>query len=252
MKLFKYYKSAQAGLNQQAKQRGLLLGCSFLYITIVYLFSQVFKSVGAEPIRLWYLAVTEWIIISATPAAFQIASDLKSGQVAYFSLRPIHYLYFRLSDAFGKFLVKFIILECLCLAIGYALTGFFPCKISTWLIGNFLVLAGALLYMLISMSIGLSAFWLREIDSLFYMNLTATFCFGGLIIPLAFYSPLFRTISSYTPYPSILAAPSEWMTGQSVNILSAFLEWSMWMIVSGIIMHILYNRCLKTLAEEGG
>ncbi len=248
----KYWASISIAIRQQLAQRGQLVGRFFLYVVIVYLFHQVFESVQAPASRLWYLAITEWVILSAPPLAFQLAEDINSGQIAYFMLRPMHFLSVRLMECIGSFMVRFILLGLSCVGLGFYLTGYFPGDIMAWMLGIIFSILAVLLYNTLLILIGLCAFWLRDIKTLIYLNLTATFCFGGLIVPLSFYTPAIKTISFCTPYPWILWWPAEFMTGGDVNVWLALINWGFWMLLLWSLIAFAYQRGIKSFVIEGG
>lgn len=239
-------------INHQCSLKGLLVGRVVLYFSIVYVFCQVFRSVEATSIRIWYIAITEWIILSAPPIGMSIEQDIRSGQIAYFLLRPMHYLTMRLLEALGILAVRFILLGFCCIALGWCLTRSFPTDIIHWALGMGLGVMGLILYTLIVVLIGLGSFWLREVQAIIYLNLSATFCFGGLIIPLEYYSPWLQKLCFLTPYPWILWAPAQWMTGGVISGSDAVLGWSVWVFIIFSVMQILYRKCLKSLVVEGG
>lgn len=248
----KYWASIEISIYHQLQQRGQLLGRLFLYLVIVYLFHQIFQSVNAPPERLWYLAITEWLILSTPPLAFQISDDINSGQMAYFILRPMHYLQLRLSECLGTIIVRFTILGLFCVGLGYTLSGFFPGNALTWILGIVFGLLSVVLYNLLLVLIGLCAFWLKDIKTLLYLNLTATFCFGGLIVPLSFYSPWVRTLSFCTPYPWILWGPAEYISGGTLHMVQAMLGWGFWILLLSALIILFYRQGLKTFVLEGG
>jgi len=248
----KYLSGIHISVQQQFANRGLFVGRIFLYLSVVYLFYQVFHAVSATPERIWYLAITEWLILSTAPLAFQICDDIKSGQIAYFMLRPLGYLSYRFCDGLGSILVRFVVLEACCLGLGYGLTGMIPGSLLTWLLGSLVGFLAVILYTVLGMLIGLLSFWIREIQTVVYLNLTATFCFGGLIVPLEFYSETLRFFCFSTPYPWILWWPAQLLTGAKINFFATFLGWGTWMVILCLIIHFLYQKCLQAFVAEGG
>jgi ABC-2 type transport system permease protein len=248
----KYIASIVISIRQQLAQRGQLLGRTFLYLIIVCLFHQVFQSVNAPKERLWYLAITEWIALSTAPIAFQIAQDIRSGQIVYFMLRPLHYLALRFYECMGVSLVRFTLLGVGCIGFSFYLTGFFPTSGFVWIMGTLFSFLSVILFTLLSMLIGLFSFWLKEIQPLIYLNLTMTFCFGGLIVPLGYYSNFFKKLSFCTPYPWILWWPADYMTGGSAPFETALLAVGVWIGVISIGIIFLYKRCLNSFVSEGG
>lgn len=244
--------SITIAIQQQLTQRGQLLGRAFLYLMVVYLFYHVFQSVGAPIERVWYVAVTEWVILSTPPLYLKIAQDLRSGQMVYFILRPMSYLLFRFYEGMGILIVRFILTGILCLCLGFYLTRHFPGDFIHWLLGVLFCLLSIILYSLISILIGLCSFWIKEIHPLYYLNFTAMASFGGLLIPLDYYSETLRTIGFCTPYPWILWWPAQWITNAKVDIGYALFAWGFWMLMILLLIKLVYNHCLNHFVEEGG
>jgi ABC-2 type transport system permease protein len=250
----KYLANITLAARLQLANRAQLIGRIILYMMIVYLFFQIFQSVKAGPNRVWYVAVTEWIMLSTPPLALQIEQDIRNGQIAYFLLRPMNYLSLRFTEAFGGFIIRYVILGMLCLFLGFVLTRTIPNPLSSWCFGIMIGFMGIILYSLILTLIGIFSFWIKEIHPILYLNLTATFCFGGLIVPLSFYSESFRQICFLTPYPWILSWPAETMTGMMTwqNHLYALGGWFFWVCLLTLLIHILYRRTMHSFIVEGG
>lgn len=248
----KYLASIKISIRQLLAQKSKMLGRLILYPTVIFLFYQVFQSVDQNPNRFWYLAITEWIILSTFPVAFRISEDIQSGQITYSLLRPMHYLWIRLCECAGISFVLFLELGALCLCIGFLLTHEIPGTLSSWLIGSVFAILGIILYTMIGILIGLFAFWFTEIQNLIYLNLTATFCFGGLIVPLEFYSESFRNFCFMTPYPWILWWPASFILGKSIALETAFLSFGIWMVLISTLIVFLYRKCMNAFVLEGG
>ncbi len=248
----KYWASIMIAFHQQLAQRGQLVGRILLYLIIVYLFHQVFQSVGAPMERLWYLAVTEWLILSTPPLGFRIAQDIDNGQIVYFMLRPAHYLNLRFFESCGEFSVRFFFLGICCLGLGWVLTSTIPGDIISWCLGILISILAVWLNIMIAILIGVCAFWIRDIKTLIFLNLTATFCFGGLIVPLDFYSPIMRALCFCTPYPWVLWGPAETITRGSLNPAWAFLGWAVWMVILTAAIQWLYRKGINSFVAEGG
>lgn len=249
----KYWASFNIALQHQLAHRGQLLGRVFVYLVVVFLFHQVFESVNAGPERLWYLAITEWLILSTPVLSFQIEQDIRSGQLAYFMLRPMHYLSLRFFEGLGGCCVRFLLLGICGFIQAYLLTRMIPGSFSTWFFGIFFGIIGILIYTLVSMLIGLSAFFIKEIHPAVFLNQTATFCFGGLIVPLSFYSNFWQGLSFCTPYPWILFWPAQFILGEKlISTPIGFLMSILWFLILAMLIKICYDRCLKTFVVEGG
>lgn len=253
----KYIHIFLIGASDQLSQKGQLIGRLILYVMVVYLFNQIFQQVTPDPNRTWYLAITEWLILSTVPLSFMISDDIGQGQMAYFRLRPMHYLWLRFLESMGMSVIRFTLLAPMAFLLSYSLTHRLPSDgfsygIGTLSIGAAIGFLGIMLYQLIQVVLGLLSFWIKDIKTLVFLNLTATFGFGGLIVPLEFYSDQVRTFASFTPYPWILWAPASMMTGGDVSIrhfLSGFIPWIFILVV---LILFLYRKMTQHLIIEGG
>lgn len=248
----KYFFAIRSAFLQQLKEPGQLLGRLLLFVVIVYLFHQVFGSVGAPNWQLWYYAMTEAIILATAPLVLQISNDIRSNHTVYFLLRPVNYCTFRFCEAMGGAVFRYILLMILALCYVPLLRGAIPSDFFSLLSSLFIGLLGIFLYTLISLLIGLLSAWIKDIKTLLYFNLTATFCFGGLIIPIVYYPPLMQTICFCTPYPWILWWPGSLFAGTEINHLQALLGWNFWTIVFLAANRYVFNRYKKNLVMEGG
>jgi len=248
----KYLKAIQSGFLQQLNEKAQLVGRLLLFTVIVYLFYQIFESVGASEERLWYYAMTEAIVLSSTLLAVQIAQDIRSQQIVYFLLKPIDYPSFRITESMGAALFRFMVL--IIWGLGYLsfLKGVGPISLYTVITSFFVGIIGVFLYTQMSFLIGLLSFWIKDIKTLQYLNLTATFCFGGLIIPISYYPPLMQKICFFTPYPWILWWPGTIFSGGEIPFVSAFCCISLWIGFFVGLNRFIFYRYMKNLVMEGG
>lgn len=247
--MIKYSKILVLGFAEQRHDRAQFFGRMILYAIIVYLFHQIFTSVNAGHERLWYYAITEAIILSAPTLVLTIAGDIRCQQIVYFLVSPISYCTFRIFESLGIAFFRYICLIALGFACCSLFVGFIPNLRMEGILAGFV---GIYLYTLISSAIGLSSFWLKDVKTFLYLNLTATFCFGGLIVPLSFYDPLMRTICFCTPYPWILWWPAALATGEKVDPLISFISISFWIITLIAFNQFLFHRYQKKFLMEGG
>lgn len=247
--LNKYIISFKSGVRQQLAEKSQLVGRCFVYFVVVYVFFQVFESVNASLFQFSYFAMTQAISLSTSLLAFQIAQDMQNGQVAHFLVRPMNYVLYRLTEAIGISFVRYLLFIFCYLAVQFYLK--IALSVHT-LEGILFGMAGVFLHILLTTFIGICSFWIRDIKSIVYLNLTATFCFGGLIVPLTDYSPLMQSIAFLTPYPWILWWPAAWASGDSIDILSALLAWFSWTILLSFLIAFAYKKCIRSFVAEGG
>lgn len=245
----KYLYAVKSGFKQQMSEKGQLVGRLVGYLLIVYLFSQVFQSANATSSQFWYIAMSQIVTLSTSMVAFQIAQDIHSGQIAHFLIRPINYVGYKFCEGMGTCLIRYSLLITFYLGIKFYVTGSLP---EHFLVGIIFGFMGIILYSLTSILIGILSYWIVEIKNIFYLNLTATFCFGGLIIPLEFYPSYIKFLCFATPYPWILWWPSEIMSDLAAPLTLGFLGFAFWVVVFITIIMKTYKKCIKSFTMEGG
>ncbi|NGX32519.1 MAG: hypothetical protein K1060chlam4_00567 [Candidatus Anoxychlamydiales bacterium] len=246
----KYWKALSVSFLGQIKEKGHVLGKGILYIIIVYLFSQIFESVNASSDRLWYFAMTQAIILSTSSVVLQIEKDIRDNQISYFLVQPVNYLLFRYFEAIGSSVFRYSILIILCFLSISFLKGPIQTNPSAIIFSLFLGIMGILLYIQISLLIGVLAYWIHDIKNLLYFNLTATFCFGGLIVPIQLYPPFMQKICFFTPYPWILWWPANFFSSGNVNHYKAFIGWIIWTIIFMFLNNYIFQKQRKKIITK--
>jgi ABC-type uncharacterized transport system permease subunit len=110
----KYVAVARIAVRQGLAERAALIGRLAFYGTILLVFSKLWRVVaergavaGATPRELlWYLAITEWVMLSVPLIHLQIETDVQRGDIAALLPRPISYLGSRLAESAGDFLLR--------------------------------------------------------------------------------------------------------------------------------------------------
>jgi|GEM_PF-4451345 ABC-2 type transport system permease protein len=232
------------------KAKGQLIGRVIVYSIIVFLFSEVFKSVNSLGMNLWYVAITQFLIMSSSSISFDIESDIKNDDILKFLLRPINYLFIKFVKALSVIIVKSILLGLVGLILCFYLTETYPnLTMLQFLKSIFFIIGGFMIYTLMGMNIGLLSFWIKEIKNIFFLNMTLTFCFGGLIVSLDKYPAFFKNICFYTPYPWILYAPANKLTTGYINHSTPFLYVVFWCLIFILSSHLLYKKVIKNITK---
>jgi len=248
----KYFRAMLCTISQSLKERNQIFGRLIVFTVIIYLFCQIFESINSSVERIWYVTMTEGLILSTTTLVFQIVKDIQTNAVAYFLLRPVNYSLLRISEAIGIAILLYLVLMSWGILFLILLKGIFVASIFSTISSMLIGILSLFLYVQISMLIGLLSFWVIEIKTLIYFHLTAAFCFGGLIIPITYYPPLMQKICFCTPYPWILWWPGSVFSGILVNHFIAFAGWLGWSIFFGFLNVLVFERYKKALVMNGG
>jgi viologen exporter family transport system permease protein len=256
----KYMAFARLGFRQARAEPGELLGRAVFFVVIFVVYSAIWRavaesgaSVGKEPNEmLWYLAVTEWILMSAPLVQFEIEEDIRRGDVAYQITRPASWLGARLAHGIGAMAVRAPVLLVVACASAWSFAG--PPKRPAGLgIAIALGLLAATVVTLFYVGIGVAAFWLGDIAPAYWIWQKLLFVLGGLLLPLQFYPALFVRVARLTPFPALLAGPASLATGEPLmpaGVLLATLAF--WALLGWAIARAAFGRAVRRLHVNGG
>jgi ABC-2 type transport system permease protein len=228
---------------------------SSFFLVILYIFSKLWQAtagVADQQLMVWYLSVTELIVLSIPLVQVDIEDDIRSGDIVYQVLKPISYLWLKISDSIGAFLFRFTLLMGIAIPFCTYLSGFTP---------SFFILASAylaaffagLVFILFHTSIGLLAFRLQDSTSIFWVWQRCSFLFGGLVIPLEFYPSYLKAASYFLPFASLLYGPARLVLEFNIeNVLVTLGGLIFWGGAGLFLSKRLYVLMLRSLKINGG
>jgi viologen exporter family transport system permease protein len=256
----KYTAFARLGFRQARAEPGELLGRVLFFVLILGVFSAIWRAVaesGASTARqpaemLWYLAVTEWILLSAPSVQFQIEDDIRRGDVAYQIARPASWLGARLAHGLGALAVRAPVMLVVACAAAWSLAGPPKRPVGLAVAIGFGLMAAAIVT-LFDVGIGIAAFWLGDVAPAYWIWQKLLFVLGGLLLPLQFYPALFVRVARLTPFPALLAGPASLVTREPLmpaSVLAVTLAF--WAAVGWAVAHTAFNRAVSRLHVNGG
>jgi ABC-2 type transport system permease protein len=256
----KYLAFAKLGFRQARAEPGELLGRAFFFVLILGVFSAVWRAVaesGASTARqpaemLWYLAVTEWVLMSAPLVQFEMEEDIRRGDVAYQIARPASWLGARLAHGLGALAVRAPVMLVVACAAAWSVAG--PPKRPLGLAAAIAFgLVAAVVVTLFHVAIGVAAFWLGDVAPAYWIWQKLLFVLGGLLLPLQFYPALFVRVARLTPFPALLAGPASLATGEPLmraRVLAPTL--ALWALVGWVVAQAAFSRAVRRLHVNGG
>src|SRR3984885_8499476 len=155
-------------------------------------------------IMFYYILVAVVDVLTAVNEDdWQIAADIREGNISQFLLKPIDYLWYRLC-LFISGRIAFISMACIPLGI------FIFCFRSYWLppanetallLFPVSLVLTALLQFFISYAMAMLAFWLLEISTFIFILFAFEYLASGHLFPLDVLPPLLRDVLFLTPFP---------------------------------------------------
>jgi len=256
----KYAAFAALGFRQARAEPGELLGRVLFFGLILGVFSAVWRAVaetGASVQRdpremLWYLAITEWVVLSAPTVQFQMEEDIRRGDVAYQIARPASWLGARLAHGLGALAVRAPVLLTFACAVAWLYAGP-PGRPAGLAVAIAFGLVAAVVMTLFHVAIGVVAFWLGDVAPAYWIWQKLLFVLGGLLLPLQFYPELFVRVARLTPFPAFLAGPASLATHEPLMRAGTLaLTLAFWALAGWAIARAAFGRAVRQLHVNGG
>lgn len=217
--MLKYFSVLKIDARQQLAYRGefLMRGAMIAIFMLIFiaLWSTVYAIQGTGEMAgfrlsqiIWYLAMTETVILAGSRIFTEISEAVKSGDLAYTMVRPYSYLGFQVVHSLGgslpRMLLNFVTAALVILP--------FVRGVETTPAGlvGFLVLAvgGLILDAMVAVLIGLGAFFIEEVAPLHWIYSKLLMSVGGMFLPLEMFPSWLRRISDMLPFRLIIYAPA--------------------------------------------
>jgi ABC-2 type transport system permease protein len=218
-KAIKYAAIMWIDARQQLFYRGefAMRGVSIAMFMLIFvsLWNTVYAIGGQRPMAgyrlsqvIWYLAMTETMVLSVSRVFTEISEGVKSGDVAYTLARPYHYLGYNVAHAMG---VKLPIMALNIVVASLVILPFVRrVETSPAGVAGFVVLAlvGGLMDAMIAVLMGLAAFWIEDVMPLYWIYNKLLLSVGGMFLPLDLFPGWLRRISDVLPFRFIVYAPA--------------------------------------------
>jgi len=187
---------------------------------------------------------------------WQIAADIKDGNISQFLLKPVDYLWFRLclflSGRLTYMAVAFIPLT---LFILY-LREYFVAPANWATFGLFLVSLGltALLQFFMSYMMAMLAFWVLEVSTFIFILYAFEYIASGHLFPLDILPPALERALYFTPFPYQLYFPVGIYMGKTTGAALAhgFAMQLFWVVLAFCAARFAWQRGIKKYAAVGG
>jgi ABC-2 type transport system permease protein len=212
-----------------------------------------FGAIGDHRQLLWYLFITESILLSLPPLPEMADQEIQTGSIAYQLVRPLDYVGNRAMAFLGDVLARFSVNVIVGAGVAYFLVG--PPAEPVYLLMAIPLLAGAfLVHMGISLSIGMLGFWVEDTLPFFWIYSKAAFILGGLFMPLDYYPAWLRRFCSFLPLQDCVYSVAHGalhMAGGSPAWLVIMRQIG-WAVLTIGAASLLYRRGIRRLEARGG
>ncbi|HEU5317285.1 MAG TPA: ABC-2 family transporter protein [Chloroflexota bacterium] len=242
----------------------MALRTSFLVI-ILYVFLQLwqatFAAQGATAIAgfgvaqmVWYLALTEAIVMSRPRLSGILDEEVRSGEIAYRLVRPYAYAGYHLAAHAAERGLRFLVN----LAVGTALALLYVGPVApSWSgVPVALVVAalGALIDFLALFGIGLLAFWIEDTSSVQLIYSRLVMLLGGMLLPLEVFPEPVGSVARALPFSTMVYAPARLALagGDAAWVLELLARQAVTLAVGGALVWLLYRAAARRVNVNGG
>jgi ABC-2 type transport system permease protein len=235
-------------------------------IAMIYVWQKIYsgKSAGATVgsyslggMISYYLLTT---VVDALTAVneddWQIAADIKDGNISQFLLKPIDYLWYRLClFVSGRVTYLAVAVTPLAIFILY-LREYFILPLSWTAFGAFLVSTAmtALLQFFTSYAMAMLAFWVLEVSTFIFILFAFEYLASGHLFPLDILPPSLAQALFFTPFPYQLYFPVSIYMGKTAGaeMLRGLLIQALWVIAAYGMARFAWRRGIKRYSAVGG
>lgn len=256
----KYAAFARIAASQAYRERGDLYGRMMFFVVILGVFSSLWRAVAEAgmPISadskalVWYLAATEWILLSAPPIYLEIQEAIRRGDHVYRLAIPVSFVVAEFASGLGLIAVRAPVLGITAFCCAFMFTGWIPSPETLALFIPF-GLAASILLTALYLMLGLLAFWLHDVTPVFWVWQKLLFVLGGLMLPLELYPQAVQHVALLTPFPSLLSGPASFVLGTAAMAPAVLLsQLFLWSLATGLATTWLFRRALSNVTTNGG
>ncbi|MEH1821011.1 MAG: ABC-2 family transporter protein [Nostoc sp.] len=235
----------------------------FLFV-ILYIFLQLWRVTYAETDAeelggltlaqmLWYLGITESIVLSSPQVALEVDEDIRTGALAVQLIRPLSYPLYRLWTTLGERTVRFGLNVAIASLVALLFVGTIPLSLGGILLFVVALPLAFVLDFLATFLVGLGAFWLENTTGLMLIYSRLTMILGGMLIPLELLPETWQPVLQALPFASILYGPARLFVHPNLAFASQLLVRQAVAIgVLALLVALVYRTAVKRIHAHGG
>ena len=212
-------------------------------------------SVG-QMISYYLMATVVDALTAVNEDDWQIAADIKEGNISQFLLKPIDYLAYRLCLFFSGRLTYLLVAAAPLTVFILYFRAYFALPPDSWTFGCFLLSVAftALIQFFISYAMAMLAFWVLEVSTFIFILYAFEYLASGHLFPLDILPPAVEKALYFTPFPYQLYFPVSIYMGKvsGAQLIQGLAMQIGWVMLAYLLAKIAWNRGLRKYAAAGG
>ncbi len=223
------------------------------------LWGATFQAAGEKSISgltlndtVWYLMMTETILLSKPRLGNLISTVVKDGSIAYLLNKPYNFILYQASVGLGDSLINLVFNILAGGILVWILVGP-PPNPSGYPLVLLCIGLGWLLDFCFQSLIGLAAFVAEDTAAFEWIYQKVLFILGGMLIPLDFFPGWLRAISQATPFAYTIYGPARLFVDPSLGRFAGLVLGQLaWLVVAGLLVALAYRKGIQRLSINGG
>jgi ABC-2 type transport system permease protein len=235
-------------------------------IAMLYVWQKIYSgkasgaTVGAytlsQMVSYYLLATVVDALTAVNEDDWQIAADIKDGNISQFLLKPIDYLWYRLC-LFLSGRVSYLAVAAIPLGLFILYLHRYVVLPPSWTaFGCFLlsIILTALLQFFMSYAMAMLAFWVLEVSTFIFILYAFEYLASGHLFPLDILPPRLEQALYFTPFPYQLYFPVSIYMGKTTgaSLASGLLIQALWVLAAYGMARFAWRRGIKKYSAVGG
>ena len=183
-----------------------------------------------------------------------IMHDVRSGAVETIFSKPISYIFYRMMWQLGAGISSFVIVSIvggsiLCLMVGVPSTMTNLIFLLTFMS---MFLGGVILTLLIYTIVGFAAFWIEDVDPIFWLVDKFIMVLGGSYLPIALFPPLLYKLAIWSPFGASFFITHTVNPAWSMQWVSMWRIQVMWIVICSGGLWMINRLAHRHVSVNGG
>ena len=230
----------------------------------VFLWRAVFNERGGgmhgydygEMIYYYLLMILVSNLVTPTEDEWQIAADIREGQINSFLTKPLSYLGYRFSLFLSSRLVYTLVTIVPIAIIFYLFRHYItlPREVTTWVISIVSLVLAAAMQFFITYSLAMMAFWLLEISTIVFIVYSFEYFLGGQMFPVDIMPVAVQAVMKWLPFYYELFCPIAIFVGRlrGAEMIQALAIQTGWVLFTWGAARLMWQRGLGHYQAVGG
>jgi len=230
----------------------------------IYLWRAIYESKGADVsgytlaqmVSYYLVVMVVDALVSVTDDDWQIAAEIREGQISQFLLKPMDYLAYRFCLYLAGRVVYTVVAVAPVLLFVLFRRQYLVLPPNPTALVCFLVSLGlaGLLQFFISYTMALLAFWVLEVSTFIFIVFAFEYLAGGHLFPLDILPPTLQRILAFTPFPYEFFFPVKIYLGRvsGAALVQGLMVQTGWVVLAYLAARAVWHRGIRRYSAVGG